>query len=288
MPVVCEHAYLFRVSLNAHLQHCHKCPSAVQESKTGFDYCRKIIWPCSNYVIFSSERIDGRQWTDGWKDASTRLFSPPRYNHFCVIKSFGLPHYSTALHFVFHNTLPHSTNRLLILALFPIRAHAFQSNRWYCPKIVLVAVPGEIGCQSPCLIMSYYPLCPQTRERATPVSMWSWSIHNHFPVTTMALSGDSPALQTSHFKKGFGTPSFWPRKEGGGCTVSEGWTHLNSHWHGMHYYIFTMFGLITRVCKKRDSNETRKIFTDPQTSWLQSNSKWRESQYSKLAARVFY
>lgn len=114
-----------RVSLNAHLHCCHKCPSAAQESKTGFDYCRKINWQCSKYVIFSSERIDGRGWMDGWKDASTRLFSPPRYNHSCVIKSFGLPHYSTALHFVFDSTLPHSANRLLILALFPIRAHAF-------------------------------------------------------------------------------------------------------------------------------------------------------------------
>lgn len=201
-----------RVSLNAHLQCCHKCPSAAQESKTGFDYCRKIYWRCSKYVIFSSERIDGRGWMDGWKDASTRLFSPPRYNRFCVIKSFGLPHYSTVLHFVFDNTLPHSANRLLILTLFPIRAHAFQSKRWYCPKIVLVALPGEMGCQSPCLIMSYYPLCPQTGERATPVSMWSWSIHNHFPVTAMALSGDRPAI----LEKGFGMPSFWPRKAGDG------------------------------------------------------------------------
>lgn len=182
------------VAINAHLQ--------PRNPKLAFDYSRKIDWRCSKYVIFSSERIVGRGWMDGWKDASTRLFSPPRYNRFCVIKSFGLPHYSTALHFVFDNTLPRGANRLLILALFPIRAHAFQSNRGYCPKIVLrAALPGEMGCQSPCLIMSYYPLCPQTAERATPVSMWSWSIHNHFPVTAMALSGDSPAPQTSHFRE---------------------------------------------------------------------------------------
>lgn len=65
MPVVYERAYLFRVSLNTHLQCCHKCPSAAQESKTGFDYCRKINWRRSKYVIFSSERIDGRGWMDG-------------------------------------------------------------------------------------------------------------------------------------------------------------------------------------------------------------------------------
>ena len=120
---------------------------------------------------------------DGWKDASTRLFSPPRYNRFCVIKSFGLPQYSTAVHFVFDNTLPHSANRLLILVLFPIRAHAFQSNRWYCWKIVLVALPRRMGCQSP---------------------VWSWAIilsahrqegelyqclrdHNQYIITFMSL-----------------------------------------------------------------------------------------------------
>lgn len=241
----------FRVSLNAHLQRCHKCPSAAQESETGFDYSRKTNWRCSKYVIYSSERIDGQGWMDGWKDASTRLFSPPRYNRFCVIKSFGLPHYSAALHFVFDNTLPHSANRLLILPLFPIRAHAFQSNRWYCPKIVLVAPPGEMGCQSPRLIMSYYPLCPQTRARATPVSMWSWSIHNHFPVTTMALSGDRPAPQSSHFrKKGLARHlSDLEKRERGGQRVSVGWTHLNSHCRRMRYYIFTTRGFITLVCK---------------------------------------
>lgn len=47
---------------------------------------------------------------------------------FCVIKSFGLPHYSEALHFVFDNTQPRGANRLLILALFPIRVHAFSNQ----------------------------------------------------------------------------------------------------------------------------------------------------------------
>lgn len=41
VPVVYGHAYLFRVSLNTHLQCCHKCPSAAQESKTGFEDCTK-------------------------------------------------------------------------------------------------------------------------------------------------------------------------------------------------------------------------------------------------------
>lgn len=54
-----------RVSLSAHLQCCHKCPSAAQESKTGLDYCRKINWRPSKYVILSSESKDGR---DGWMD----------------------------------------------------------------------------------------------------------------------------------------------------------------------------------------------------------------------------
>lgn len=53
-----------RVFLNAHLHCCHKCPSAAQEPKTGFDYCRKINWQCSKYVIFSSERMNGRGWLD--------------------------------------------------------------------------------------------------------------------------------------------------------------------------------------------------------------------------------
>lgn len=66
MTVVNEHAYLLRVSLNTHLQCCHKCPSAAQESKTGFDYyCGKINWRSSKYVIFSSERVDGQGWMDG-------------------------------------------------------------------------------------------------------------------------------------------------------------------------------------------------------------------------------
>lgn len=66
VPVVYGHAYLFRVSLNTHLQCCHKCPSAAQESKTGFEYCRKkkINWQRSKYVILSSERIDGQGWMD--------------------------------------------------------------------------------------------------------------------------------------------------------------------------------------------------------------------------------
>lgn len=111
---------------------------------------------------------------DGWMDE--RMPRHACFLHlvttvFCVIKSFGLPHYSTAPHFVFDNTLPHSANRLLILALLPIREHEFQLHRWYCPKLVLAVLPGEMGCQSTCLIMSYYPLCPQTGGRATPVSM---------------------------------------------------------------------------------------------------------------------
>lgn len=88
-----------RVPLNAHLQCCHKCPSAAQESQTGFDYCRKISWQSSKYVISSSERIDGWGRLDGWKDASTRLFSPPRYNRSRVTESFGLPRCSAALCF---------------------------------------------------------------------------------------------------------------------------------------------------------------------------------------------
>lgn len=67
-PVVYGHTYLFWVSLNTHLQCCHKCPSAAQESKTGFECCRrkkkKINWQRSKYVILSCERIDGQGWMD--------------------------------------------------------------------------------------------------------------------------------------------------------------------------------------------------------------------------------
>lgn len=183
-----------------------------------------------------------REWTDGDGWIDERM---PRYacflhlvtTVFCVIESFGLPHCSTTLHFVFDNTLPRSANRLLILALLPIREHEFQSHTWYCPKIVLPALPGEMGCQSTCLIMSYYPLCPQTGEGATPVSMWSWSIHNHFPVTAVVLSGDGPASQTSHFRKGDLARHLFDlerrgRGGGGGLWLSEGWIQWNSkqHW----------------------------------------------------------
>lgn len=79
-------------------------------------------------------------------------------------RAFGLLHNRTAPHFVLDNALAHGANRLLILALLPIRAHAFQSNRCNCPEMKPVALPGEMCCQSPCLIMSYYPLCPQTER----------------------------------------------------------------------------------------------------------------------------
>lgn len=51
------------------------------------------------------------------------------------VLSKALAHYTTAQ----HHTLCflHSTNRLLILTLFPVRAHSFQSHRWECPKIEL-------------------------------------------------------------------------------------------------------------------------------------------------------
>lgn len=108
---------------------------------------------------------------DGWMKGrlDTLVFSTSLQPFLCYQGLFGLPQYNTALHFVFDNTLPRSANRLLILALFLMRVHAFQSNRWYCPKIVLVAPLGETRCQSLCLIMSYYPLCPQKRESYTSV-----------------------------------------------------------------------------------------------------------------------
>lgn len=139
--------------------------------------------------------------------------------------SFRVFSSGTALQFMSDDSLfLSSANRLLIQTSPPplnppTRAHAFQSHRWDRPKIELAAQPGEIGCQSSRL--SYYPLSPAAREGATPVSMWSWSIHNHFPVTAVALSGDSPAPQTSHVRGErknlkesleFGMPSFWPRK----------------------------------------------------------------------------
>lgn len=154
---------IYVAAINAHLQ-----PGNLKLALTTVG---KINWLCSMYVISSSE--SRQTGMDGWTDERM----PPQtcFLHlvttiFFVIKSFGLQHYSTALHFLFDNTLPHRANRLLILTLLPLRAHAFQSHRWYCPKIVLAALPREMACQSLCLIMSYYPRL-QTGERATPVSM---------------------------------------------------------------------------------------------------------------------
>lgn len=66
----------------------------------------------------------------------------------------------------------------------------------------------------------------------------------------MALSGDSPALQTSHLrKKGLAHHFSDLEKQEG--RVSSGKCRLdsfNNHWHGMHYYIFTVLGFITLVC----------------------------------------
>lgn len=191
----------------------------------------------------------------------------------------------SAAHFVFDNTLPRGANRLLILASLPIRARAFQSNRWYCPKIVLPALPGEMGCQSPCLIMSYYPLCPQTGERATPVSMWSWSIHNHFPVTAMALSGDNPAPRTSHFrKKEFGTPLFWPRKAGGGGGWAVAKWRLDSFkqslpWDALLHFHYAWVHYISLQCAV-----VRKVTVARPGKYLLTirltNSEWQGSSYS--------
>lgn len=128
MPFFMSMLICLRVSLNAHLQCCHKCPSAAQESKTGFDYCRKINWQCSKYVISSSERIDGRGWMDGWMDE--RMPRHACFLHLVTtisVLSRALACHTTPQHYAlfFASTLPHGANRLLILPLFPIRAHAF-------------------------------------------------------------------------------------------------------------------------------------------------------------------
>lgn len=107
VPLVNGNAYLFRVSLNTHLQCCHKCPSAAQESKTGFEYCRKkkknqlaALQVC--HPILWENRRTGM---DGWKEDSTRLFSPPRYNSFCVIEAYLSCHSTATRHTLYLTAL---------------------------------------------------------------------------------------------------------------------------------------------------------------------------------------
>lgn len=133
-----------------------KCPFGAQKSKIVF--IGKIIWPCSTYVIVSFEKMDGCM-----KGSITKL----EFLLFLLISAFfgvllRAPHHRPF--FAFDNIHRQGAYRLSILVSFPIRAHAFQSLRCYYPKIVLAAVPGEMGCQSPRLIVSYYPH-PHTGER---------------------------------------------------------------------------------------------------------------------------
>lgn len=141
--------------------------------------------------------------------------------------------------------------------------------------------------------MCYYALC-HVEERATLVCMGLKSIHNHFPVSTMALSGGDQPCTHQQFKKikikiKTALCCFWPRKAnaGVGQGVAKGPTDSRKKTiTRISSFSNVLAGINVLLDLSVFSLEAVEIFTVQQTEWVTDIScidLWNNCSYSSYS-----